>query len=194
MSSPLADVPDPWASGRAGQTVQIHYRRLPDRLQVFEQVVVAEEGGCIVTLLPMADLRNPVRVGGRTVLEPGAPVVWFTYHGRAYDAGRFHLADGTFTGVYANMLSPVQMNGSRWDTTDLCLDVWVGADGAVELLDEDEFQAAVEQGWIDAHTAAATRWQADILVGKARRGTWPPAHIHYWTLERVQETLREFKR
>src|SRR4051794_37728926 len=94
--------------GEGDRRVTIHYRRLPDRDEVFRQIVVAETGSYVVTLLESAPLRKAVRVAGRVVLEPGAPVVWITYPGRWHDLGRFHLADGTFTGVYANVLTPVR--------------------------------------------------------------------------------------
>jgi predicted RNA-binding protein associated with RNAse of E/G family len=167
------------------QTVRIHYRRLPDRVQVFEQELVVDAGAYIVTFLPTAAIPKPVRVGGQVVLEPGSPVVWFTYPGIGYDAGRFHRADGTFTGVYANLLTPVQIRGDSWRTTDLCLDVWAGADGTIEILDEDEFAEAVHKGWIDTATAEAARAQAEALAAEARQGNWPPQHIQDWTLKRV---------
>ncbi|HEV2149065.1 MAG TPA: DUF402 domain-containing protein, partial [Longimicrobiaceae bacterium] len=139
----------------AADTVRIRYRRLPDREQLFEQALVEDAGEHVVTLLKAAGLPRPVRAAGRVVLEPGAPVVWFTYRGDVWhDVGRFHLADGTFTGCYANVLTPVGMRGSEWETTDLALDVWSGADGAVEVLDRDEFDEAVRNGWLDAGTAA----------------------------------------
>lgn len=169
-----------------GDTVTIHYRRPPDRLEVFEQPVVDDDGTCVVTYLPAARMRKPMEVGGRVVLEPGASVVWFTYRGDVWhDIGRFHLADGTFTGVYANVLTPVRMDGARWETTDLFLDVWMGADGGVAILDRDELDAAVDAGWIDAPTAARALAEAERLAGEARLGAWPPAEVAGWTLERV---------
>lgn len=172
----------------AGDSVRIRYRRLPDREQVFEQAVVEDAGGYVVTLLAAADLSRPVRAGGRVVLEPGAPVVWFTYRGDVWhDVGRFHLADGTFTGYYANVLTPVRMRDGDWSTTDLALDVWVGADGAVEVLDVDEFEEAVGLGWIDAGTSARARAEADALADAARAGTWPPEHVRTWDLDRARE-------
>jgi predicted RNA-binding protein associated with RNAse of E/G family len=171
------------------RTVAIHYRRLPDRVTVFEQRLLRETEECSITFLPAATLARPVVAGGRVVLEPGAPVVWFTYPGRWHDIGRFHLADGTFTGYYANVLTPVRMAGDRWDTTDLCLDVWLGADGRVELLDEAELAEAVERGWLDASTAAAARAEADALLGAARAGAWPPEEVRAWTLERARAAI-----
>ncbi|HEX6040312.1 DUF402 domain-containing protein [Longimicrobium sp.] len=174
-------MPDP-----RSERVRIHYRRPPDRLQVFDQAVVADDGACIVTYLPSAQLTKPVMAGGRVALEPGAPVVWFTWRGDVWhDVGRFHLADGTFTGLYANVLTPVRMKGAEWDTTDLFLDVWRGADGQVEVLDRDEFDEALAAGWVDARTAARALAEAERLAAGARAGTWPPALVRAWTLERV---------
>lgn len=181
----MSDAPD-----AGGGSVRIHYRRPPDRVQVFEQAVVDDDGGCVVTFLESAQLTRPVVAGGRVVLEPGAPVVWFTYRGEVWhDVGRFHRADGTFTGLYANVLTPVVMNGVEWETTDLFLDVWTDADGRVEILDRDELDAAVDAGWIDARTAARALAEAERLADAARRGAWPPAQVRQWTLERVREVM-----
>ncbi|HEU0302402.1 MAG TPA: DUF402 domain-containing protein, partial [Longimicrobium sp.] len=178
---------DPYAPGDA---VTIHYRRPPDRLELFEQAVVDDDGRCVVTFLSAARIGKPMEVGGRVVLEPGAAVVWFTYRGDVWhDVGRFHRADGTFTGIYANILTPVRMRGARWETTDLFLDLWMDADGAVEILDRDEFDAAVDAGWIDAPTAARALAEAERLADGARRGAWPPPPVAGWTLERARERL-----
>ena len=171
--------------------VAIHYRRLPDRVQVFEQPVLAETEEYVVTFAEAVALPRPVLAGEHTILEPGAPVVWFTYPDRWYDVGRFHRADGTFTGVYANILTPVRMEGERWDTTDLCLDVWVGADGEVAILDEAEFSAAVSSGWMAPATAAAAREQADRLADAARSGAWPLPHVREWDLPRARRRMLE---
>jgi len=175
----------------AARTVRIHYRRLPGREQVFEQLRVEDAGEYVVTLLEAAPLKAPVLVGGEPVLEPGAPVVWFTYPGSWHDVGRFHRGDGTFTGYYANVLTPVVMDGDRWETTDLSLDVWAGADGRVEILDEEEFAEAVESGWLDEETAARARREAERLAEAARAGEWPPAHAREWDLRRARERVAE---
>jgi predicted RNA-binding protein associated with RNAse of E/G family len=171
--------------------VSIHYRRLPDRTQIFEQVVLEETPEVTVTFLEAAALPRNVVSDDDVLLEPGAPVVWFTYPERWYDIGRFHRADGTFTGFYANLISPVKMEGRRWETTDLCLDVWAGADGSVRILDQDEFQEAVTNGWIDSATEATAREHAEALARAARQGTWPSDHVRGWTLERARQRLHE---
>jgi len=158
--------------------VEIHYRRPPDRLDIYHQVIVRETPKCVVTRLDAANVKRPLVVAGEVVLEPGSPIVWFTYPGRWYDIGRFHRADGRFTGWYANVLTPVEITPPdpgvpdsrlRWETTDLFLDVWLGVDGTLALLDEDEFQAAITAGWIDPPTAAIARATAESLLARAAR-------------------------
>ena len=170
-----------------GNRVEIHYRRLPERETVFRQRVLADDGECIVTFVEASELPKPVRAGERVILEPGAPAVWFTFRGLWHDVGRFHLRDGTFTGFYANVLTPVVIETpERWRTTDLCLDVWVDAGGGVQVLDEDELAEAERRGWTDAETAARARAEAARLADDARAGRWPPAPLHEWTLERAR--------
>ena len=173
----------------ARQRVTIHYRRPPDRLQLFEQEIVHATPEVTITYLARAGLERPALAGERVILEPDAPVVWFTYPGEWHDVGRFHLAGGEFTGYYANVLTPVAMHGSRWATTDLFLDVWVPIEGDAELLDQEELAEAVERGWVDAATAARARDHAETLLSGAREGSWPPAHVREWTLERERARL-----
>lgn len=171
--------------------IEIRYRRLPEREEVFRQRLVEDAGEYVVTYLPAAAIEKPIVVRGATILEPGSPVVWFTYPGRWYDIGRFHLADGTFTGCYANILTPVEMDGRTWSTTDLCLDLWSPSDGEVQVLDEQEFAEAVEAGWIDTATATAARETAETLALLGRQGRWPPEHVGEWTLQRVREIVED---
>lgn len=174
--------------GPAGaELVRIHYRRPPDREEVFIQEVIHRGDDVVVTFLPSTPLARPMVRGGRTVLESGSPVVWFTFPGAHHDVGRFHDAHGTFTGLYANVLTPVRFDGpASWHTTDLFLDVWVGDTGRAEILDEDELAQAEARGWLDAATARAARAEADRIVALHAAGAWPPPVVEAWPLERVR--------
>jgi len=165
--------------------VSIHYRRPTDREQVFHQRVVLEREDVIVTLAEPMELDTPMMIEGQIVLETGSQVVWFTFPGAWHDIGRFHRADGTFVGFYANVLTPPVIEGPEWHTTDLFLDVWMTPDGKVSLLDEDEFEQAVGRELIDPDTAASARDEAARMLELAGRGEWPPAVVLEWSLERV---------
>ena len=168
----------------AAGLVHIEYLRPPGRHDVFTQRVVHRDPSVIVTLMDATPLARELRIGGRVVLEQGSPVVWFTFPGAWHDIGRFHLADGTFAGFYANILTPVEfLDEQRWRTTDLCLDVWLGTDGSCELLDVEELEAAVVTGAIDAGSAQQARAEADRLLAAARAARWPPEVVRRWTLD-----------
>jgi predicted RNA-binding protein associated with RNAse of E/G family len=158
-------------------------------MQVFEQTLVLDGEDVKVTLAEHMPYEPPMRIEGNVVLELGSDVVWFTFPGAWHDIGRFHRADGTFTGCYANILTPPELDGGRWDTTDLFLDVWVGRNGKALLLDEDELDEALGREWVDGATAERARAEARSLVEGAKRGTWPPPVVSEWTLERCRMVL-----
>jgi predicted RNA-binding protein associated with RNAse of E/G family len=154
------------------------------------QRLVHRDAACVVTLLDAAPLARPLTIDGRVALAPGAPAIWFTFAGAWHDIGRFHDADHRFTGLYANVLTPVAgFDGRAWRTTDLFLDVWLPAGEArARLLDEDELNAAVANG-LDPTFAARARAEGDSLLARAAAGTWPPPVVERWTLERVRQAL-----
>ena len=172
--------------------VRIHYRRLPDHEEIFDQRIVLERPDVIVTVTEPLDLLEPLRAGDEVQLEPGARAVWFTFPGAWHDIGRFHLRDGTFTGFYANVLTPVDIvapiggEPHLWHTTDLFLDVWLAPGASASLLDEDELTEALAQGHIDAETAGRARAEAERILALASAGEWPPPAAHEWTLERIE--------
>jgi len=169
--------------------VRIHYRRPANRTQIFEQTLVLDREDVKITLAEHMPYEPPMRIEGKVVLELGSDIVWFTFPGAWHDIGRFHRADGTFTGCYANILTPPELDGERWGTTDLFLDVWVGLDGEALLLDEEELDEALGREWIDEETAQRAREEARRLVEGARAGTWPPPVVREWTLERCRKEL-----
>jgi predicted RNA-binding protein associated with RNAse of E/G family len=165
---------------------RIHYHRPPSRTDLFEQRLVHRNQERIVTFMAQTPISRTVLVAGEVILEPGSPVIWFTYPGRMHDIGIFHDAAGRFTGYYANILTPVVFHSSlEWETTDLFLDVWLSAAGRAELLDADELQNAEEKGWVDRATAASARAEADGLLAAIGRGRFPPAELTEWSLARI---------
>ena len=78
------------------------------------------------------------------------------------------------------------MSEDGWSTTDLCLDVWKGVEGDVHILDRDDHERAVRNGWMDEATAEEALRTAESLAAAARSGAWPPADLERWTLERAR--------
>jgi uncharacterized protein len=179
---------------RLPRTVHIHYLRPPDRFTVFVQELVHDDGRVKVTLARDVDFDPPLRIQGEVALERGAGAVWFTFPGAWHDIGLFHRADGTFTGTYANVITPcVFQPGGEWETTDLFLDVWIPAGGGEPiLLDEEELAEAEQVGALAAGAAARAREEAARILEAARHGTWPPTVVGEWDLERARRVAAAY--
>jgi predicted RNA-binding protein associated with RNAse of E/G family len=170
------------------KTVQIHYHRPPARDDIFVQTLVARTPEVLVTFNEETPLPRPVMAADNVILEPGAPAIWFTFPGLWYDIGRFHLADGTFTGIYTNIITPVNFRDPvTWETTDLFLDLWLPPGGQSLILDEDEFSHAIEEGWIDKELEEVARAETARIQERALQGSWPPKVVEEWTLERIRK-------
>jgi hypothetical protein len=63
-----------------------------------------------------------------------------------YQVLHFWGDDGTFSGWYINLEAPKTRRGTRLDTVDWHLDLWIDAAGVMRWKDEDEARAAVEAG------------------------------------------------
>lgn len=173
------------------ERVEIHYARLPKGLRIYDQRVVLARDDVIITLSQPMELAEPMIRGESVMLEHDSLALWFTFPGQWHDIGLFHRADGTFTGLYANILTPPVIDGPVWHTTDLCLDIWRPTHGPPVLLDEDEFEEAVAGGHMDRATASRARAEADRLMELAEAGAWPPPVVGAWTLDRALHHLGE---
>ncbi len=167
--------------------VHIHYRRPPDREEVFVQRLVWDAPEVKITLAEDVPFDPPIRIKGQVVLEKGSAAVWFTFPGRWHDIGRFHRADGALTGIYANILTPpVIRPGGIWVTTDLFLDVWVDRRGHLSVLDEEQFREAVDRGWITPREEDMATRELGWIQEEHKAGRWPPSVVEEWTLERAR--------
>ncbi|MGQ0560295.1 MAG: DUF402 domain-containing protein [Gemmatimonadota bacterium] len=178
------------------ERIRLRYRRPPERVTLFDQDLLYESDDVLITFLADTPLERALIVDGSVVLEPGSPVVWFTFPGLMHDIGRFHRADGTFTGLYANIIEPVE-RASRleWNVIDLFVDVWLAAREAgaktsePRVLDRAELEAAVERGWISAAQETAANAEADRLIRLWRGWAGPPRVVNEWPITRVVTSL-----
>lgn len=175
----------------APERVRIHYLRPPDRVDVFEQDLIFEDSAVKITFASGIQRDDPLVIGDDVALEEGSDVVWFTFPGLWHDIARFHRADGTFTGIYANILVPCEFEpGHVWHTTDLFLDVWIPASGGgARILDEDELTEARTREWISGALADRAMAEAQDLTRRAGRAQWPPRIVGEWPLNRARAVV-----
>ncbi len=78
-------------------------------------------------------------------------------------------ATGALKGWYSNVTRPARFEPGSIDWDDLALDVWMSADGALRMLDEDEFETLAPD--FGAHEAITARAEA-IRAADDLRGRW----------------------
>ncbi len=173
--------------------VRIRYLRPPDRVTVYRQHLVHDDNRVKVTLARNLPFDPPLRIDGAVALEAGSDAVWFTFPGAWHDIGRFHRADGTFTGIYANVIVPCTFApGEDWETTDLFLDLWIPAGGGgIFLLDADELARAEADGYLPPRLARRARAEGVALRTAAEAGRFPPPVVEAWTRDRALGVLRQ---
>jgi predicted RNA-binding protein associated with RNAse of E/G family len=124
---------------------------------------------------------RPMVYGGREVMGSGYEVVWFLYKGKPFDVGRFYRPDGSWTGYYVDILEPVRWEDADADTlepiVDLFLDLWIDPAGGHLVLDEDEFEEAVEKKYLSSEQAERARETLRNLVAATENGTFPPEEV-----------------
>jgi predicted RNA-binding protein associated with RNAse of E/G family len=153
--------------------IRYQYRRPGKPTTVYDQWLVLDRPDLKVMLLDRF-AGEPFRVNGATVLEPDASIVWFVFPETWHDVGRFHLADDTFTGWYANLTTPIEMRGADWSAGDLFLDLWTPVSGPSVWLDQDEFDSAYRAKRIDAATRRRALNERAMIQLQVTTGQWPP--------------------
>lgn len=155
------------------RTIHYHYTRPGRESGTYQHRLVADEPDVKVMLMDHYQGR-PLVIDGVTVAAAGSPLLWFVFPGRWHDIGRFHLPDGTFTGWYTNLCTPIEIFGPSWSSTDLFLDHWTSVDGWEKWLDEDELAAAIQLGLVsDAWQREIVR-EREMIQAELDGGRWPP--------------------
>jgi predicted RNA-binding protein associated with RNAse of E/G family len=169
--------------------VRYEYRRAGKASTWYEEWLIVDRPDVKVLLLDRYD-GHGVQVEGADILDPGAPIVWCVFPGRWYDVGRFHRADGSFTGWYTNFCRPPVTHGARWMGDDLFLDLWQPAQGGHRWLDEDELDEAARGGFVDAATRARLASERRRIAQALSAGEWPPAVARNLTLTEARALAR----
>lgn len=157
-------------------TITLTYKRLPDRVNYFQQQLLYEDENVIVTsqkIKPSA----PIVLNGETVLGDNFTAIWFVFTGLWYDIGKIYNLNNEWTGYYCDIMKPVKRSPDQFEIVDLFLDLWVSPDGSYEIQDEDEFENALEEGTISTQLAEKARNALDNLIGEVVSGKFPPEFV-----------------
>lgn len=160
--------------------LKLHYRRLPDQLTIYEQELLYDDGQLIVTratFKPSAALID----GGPRLHNQEYRAIWFAVAGEWHDLGKIYSPSGTLQGYYCDIIRPLRRTAEGLEIDDLLLDLWIfpdtrrtGTSGRYLVLDEDEFDEALKQGWIEPSIATRARKELEKLIAEVESGRFPP--------------------
>lgn len=158
------------------QTITLTYKRLPDRINYFQQQLLYEDKDVIVTSQKIKP-SSPIVLNGETVLGDNFTAIWFVFTGLWYDIGKIYNLNNEWTGYYCDIMKPVKRSPDQFEIVDLFLDLWVTPNGNYEIQDEDEFETALEEGTISTELAEKARNVLDDLIGEVVSGKFPPEFV-----------------
>ena len=162
-------------------TLELIYKRLPDRVNHFQQELLHEDKSVIVTTQRLKP-SNPITIDGNRVLGDGFTVVWFVFADLWYDVGKIYNLENAFTGYYCDIIMPMRRAENHFEITDLFLDLWVSPDGSHQIQDEDEFDEAIANNWIELDLADEARKALQNLISEVESGAFPPKIATDWEL------------
>lgn len=173
----MSRLPENLAKGE----VSFEYLRPPNKCRTFKASLLEATEDRIVLSHQVFPSKGPLVVGDEEVIGWGYGSVWFLYKNQPFDVARFYRPDGTWTGYYVDVLEPVLWTDadprSIQAIVDLFLDLWIAPDGSHQVLDVDEFEEAVEKGWITDEQAGRAKLALHHLVEQTVKGRFPPREI-----------------
>ena len=161
------------------ETIELIYKRLPNRVHHFQQNLLYEDDDVIVTTQRIKP-SSPIIIDGVTVLGDNYRAVWFVFANRWYDVGKIYNLKDHFTGYYCDIILPMKRMETHFEITDLFLDLWVSPDGSYQVEDEDEFESAVAQNWIQTDLANQAKNALQDLIAEVESGAFPPEITNRW--------------
>ena len=162
-------------------TLELIYKRLPNRVNHFQQELLYEDSSVIVTTQQLKP-SNSIVIDGKTVLDNGFTAVWFVFANLWYDIGKIYDLQNIFTGYYCDIIMPMRRAENHFEITDLFLDLWVTPDGAYQIQDNDEFEEAITNNWIESDLADKARRALRNLIAEVESGVFPPKIAADWEL------------
>ena len=140
----------------------------------YEQELVEDRGDLVITRFDFIDFREPLIIHGQEVVAEGYRALLFEFFNPPLEIIVVTDKDGHLTGYFCNVnTEPSRVEGG-YEIIDLYLDVFVLPDMRYEILDEDEFQEAIEKGWITEEQVSLARETVARIIKDIKTGRFPP--------------------
>lgn len=165
--------------------IEIHYTRLHGKpLTIYHETLLAEDALRLKTeglVSPDERLAFSELWWKAGLIPPGRQIARLVKHyffDEWFDVLQIQTEAGEVLGYYSDICTPLVRTGlGLYATTDLCLDLWLGADGVVKELDWDEFEHTAQQNLMTPPQQAQAKQALARLVAETAQGTYPRNYI-----------------
>jgi len=133
------------------ETISFEFRRYRSDPLASENELVAQLPGLLITQFPASERESPDQAANGVVLR-------FDFVDDWYSVLAFLDSDKQPTGRYhISMQTPLMNDGGKWRGNNLILGVEISPNGSYLVTGEEDFCAAVEEGWMRVYAAAKAR-------------------------------------
>lgn len=164
------------------EKITLTYKRLPDRINYFEQTLLFENDDIIITTQKIYP-SSSIILNGQEVLGDNFTAIWFVFTDLWYDIGKIYNLDSEWTGYYCDIIMPVIRSKTKFEIVDLFLDLWISPDGCYAIQDQDEFEEAVKIGVVSDKVADKARRTMDYLIEETTKGRFPPKIVKDYVIQ-----------
>ncbi len=115
----------------------------------------------------------------------GSGYIWFRFWILETEqiVQKYFDENGRMVGMFAPVCMPFATGGDGLRTNDLTLGLWIKADGHVMVLNEAEYDAAVQSGAITSDEAMEAEQRIREMTLATAKNAFPPAIIRNFELE-----------
>ena len=156
--------------------VTLNYHRLPIKLSRFPTIVLYESEQEVV-LCNILYPSQPLIAEKTIILDKNFIGIWYCPYKNWHDIAAIYDEQKNFKGYYCDICSPVKKNTDGYEITDLFLDLWIFPDGKYIILDQDEFDNAVLQRWMNKNQIIKARSELHNLRKKVSTKKYPTTKI-----------------
>jgi len=163
--------------------VHIHYHRILEGTTIYIEDLAADDGRCLQTFVDLPQHHRhsiSAELWALGVLPPPqmvATIRKFYFYHEPFDVLAFYDTEGRLTGYYSDVALPLTRPNGEYHITDLFLDLWLTAEGAVHALDWDEFEAACAAGVLSPDLQDLARQTLQRLLAEINAGVYPSRYI-----------------
>ena len=159
--------------------LHLRYIRLPNQvLDIYDDLV--HKSQMVIVGKSTITSAHSVMFNEKVVLAHGFHIVYFELMGKWFTVGKIRDLEGRHTGYYCDIITPPRLlKDGGVELTDLFLDLWVSPDLNYKVLDEEELEKALSEGWITKQLYQKARKELNKLINLAKQGKFPPYRVKY---------------